>query len=615
MKKKPGIKTVKNGPFVVEEMDQLQASTGREVPVEEPMALCRCGGSSNMPFCDGSHGNNGFKDEKDPRRIERNRSSYIGSGITIHDDRGICSHAGFCTDELPNVFRMRTEPWIDPDAEDVEKIISTIRKCPSGALSYTIDENLYDTFSDQPKIQAIAEGPYYVSGSLSFDNEEELASKEHYALCRCGHSKNKPFCSGEHWYVGFDETGLIREPQHQIHKKPEEIGKNEQIYELAKSGESKNTAMSTLKAYPGWEHLLFTAAQLNRMPLNEEEPVNLSTVIGKNCRKPLDLALPFYVSHMSYGAISKEAKVALATGSAIMDTAICSGEGGFLAPERESAKHYIYELGTAAFSHDEAAIAKADAVEIKIGQGVKPGVGGHLPAEKVTKEIAMIRHLEPGQDSVSPGRFSRIDTIEDLDKVMQWIRSINPDVPVGIKIATGQIEEDVWAALRAKPDFITIDCRGGATGSSPGFLKDNVGVPAVYAIPRAKKIILEAGVDVALMATGGFRTSADIAKGLALGADGIALATASLIGIGCIQARICHTGKCPVGIATQDEKLRVLLKHNRAVQGLVNLYKTLAEELRVFCRISGKQDIHMLGVEDLMSNSEQIVKATGVRNM
>jgi glutamate synthase domain-containing protein 2/uncharacterized Fe-S cluster protein YjdI len=594
MKKKPGIMTVRNGPLVVEDLDKLLASTGREVDVEGPLAICRCGGSSNMPFCDGSHGSNGFEDEKKPQRIDRKRSSYIGRGITIHDDRGICSHAGFCTNELPSVFRMREEPWIDPDAEDVEKIISTIRKCPSGALSYTVDETLYDNFSEQPNIQAIAEGPYYVSGSISFDKEEELASKEHYALCRCGHSKNKPFCNGEHWYVGFDDTGLIREPQHQIHKKPEEIGENEQIFELARSGKSKNTAMSTLRSYPGWEHLQFAAAQLNRMPLNEDVSVGLNTVIGKNCRKPLRLALPFYVSHMSYGAISKEAKVALATGSTLMDTAICSGEGGFLAEERENAKHYIYELGTAEFSHDETAIAKADAVEIKIGQGVKPGVGGHLPAEKVTPEIARIRHLEPGQASVSPGRFSGIDTIEDLDKVIKWIRSVNTDVPVGVKIATGQIEEDVRAALGAKPDFITIDCQGGATGSSPGFLKDNVGVPALYAIPRAKKIILETGADVALMATGGFRTSADIAKGLALGADGIALATASLIGIGCIQARVCHTGKCPVGIATQDEKLRVLLKHDRAVQGLVNLYKTLADELRVFCRISGKRDIHLL---------------------
>ncbi|QRN86189.1 CDGSH iron-sulfur domain-containing protein [Clostridia bacterium] len=612
MNKKPKILTVNKGPLVIQDLESIHADTGREVSIDTPVALCRCGGSENSPFCDGNHAKINFNDEKAPNRIERKKSSYIGHGITIHDDRGICSHAGFCTDELPKVFRMHEEPWIDPDAECVEKIIETIRKCPSGALSYSIDGTLFDEYSEQPSIKTVARGPYYVSGSVEFDHEDELASKEHYAVCRCGSSKNKPFCSGEHWYIGYDDTGLIRTPANRMHKKPMLLEANEIVHNMVQQGVSENTAMSTLQPYDGLDTVLFKAAQLNRMPLNEDVPVKLATVIGKNCRKPLRLSLPFYISHMSYGAISKEAKKALAVGSSIVDTAICSGEGGYLALERENAKHYIYELGTAEFSHDEKAIAKADAVEIKIGQGVKPGVGGHLPAEKVTEEIAKIRHLKPGQDSVSPGRFSGIDTIDDLIKVVNWIREINPDIPVGIKIATGQIEEDIRFALKAKPDFITIDCRGGATGSSPGFLKDNVGVPAIYAIPRAKSVMAKEGAEVSLVATGSFRTSADIAKGLALGADAIALATASLIGIGCIQARVCHTGKCPVGIATQDEKLRTLLKHEKSVNGLVNLYNTLAEELRVFCRVSGKRDIHKMGTEDLMSTSETIASAIGI---
>lgn len=612
MKKKPKILTVKKGPLVIHDLEKIHASTGREVSIEAPLALCRCGGSGNLPFCDGSHAKIDFHDEKYPNRIERKRSSYIGHGITIHDDRGICSHAGFCTDELPKVFKMHDEPWIDPDAESVDKIIDTIRKCPSGALSYSIDNTLFDDYSEEPAIKTVARGPYYVTGSVEFDHEDELASKEHYALCRCGSSKNKPFCSGEHWYVGFDDTGLIRTSANRMHKKPKPKEMNETVQNMAQNGVSANTAMSTLQPYDGFEKVLFKAAQLNRMPLNEDIPVSLETVIGKKCSRPLKLSLPFYISHMSYGAISKEAKRALAVGSSIVDTAICSGEGGYLAVERENAKHYIYELGTAEFSHDEKAIAKADAIEIKIGQGVKPGVGGHLPAEKVTAEIAKIRHLKPGQDSVSPGRFFGIDNIDDLKNMVKWIREINPEVPVGIKIATGQIEEDIRVALEAKPDFITIDCRGGATGSSPGFLKDNVGIPAIYAIPRAKSIILKEGAEVSLVATGGFRTGADIAKGLAMGADAIALATASLIGIGCIQARVCHTGKCPVGIATQDEKLRTLLKHEKSVKGLVNLYNTLAEELRVFCRVSGKADIRKMSIEDLMCTSESIARATGI---
>jgi len=309
---------------------------------------------------------------------------------------------------------------------------------------------------------------------------------------------------------------------------------------------------------------------------------------------------------MSFGALSKEAKVALAAGSAQVGTAMCSGEGGLLPESRKAARKYIYELGTASFSHKDEAIRQADAVEIKVGQGVKPGVGGHLPAHKVTEEIAETRGLKPGEDSVSPGRLAGVNKLEDLKKMVSHIKNITNGKPVGIKLAAGRVEDDLAFALEAGPDFITFDCRGGATGSSPKFLKDNVGIPPVFVIRRARKYLDKVNSEVTLCVTGGFRDSSDIAKALALGADAVALATASLISIGCIQARVCHTGTCPVGITTQNEQLRRLVVHSRAVNGFVNFYTATNNELKVFARSNGVDDIHKLQLSDLLTDSKTV---------
>jgi glutamate synthase domain-containing protein 2 len=318
---------------------------------------------------------------------------------------------------------------------------------------------------------------------------------------------------------------------------------------------------------------------------------------------------------MSYGAISKEAKVALAKGSTLVDTAMCSGEGGMLPESRQAARHYIYEQGTAAFTYDEAIMKQADAVEIKIGQGVKPGLGGHLPQEKITSEIAGIRKLEKGEAAVAPARLAGIDEIRDLVKRVARIREITDGVPIGIKIATSHLEEDLAMALMAEPDFVTIDCRGGATGSTPKFIKDNVGIPAIFAIRRARRFLDKLNSEVTLCATGGFRDSSDIAKGLALGADVIALATASLIAIGCLQSRICHTGKCPAGIATQDEVLRSLFNEEKALLQFKNFYTGTANELKAFARINGRDDIHRLAVSDLMTISNEVALHTDIEHV
>lgn len=203
--KKPTIECAKNGPYVVKGLDKLHDWQNEPVEIKSVVALCRCGASKNKPFCDGSHAQVGFSDQKSEDRVEDRRDDYVGKKITIHDNRGICSHAGFCTDGLPSVWRMNAEPWIDPDGAPVEKIIETIKKCPSGALSYSIEGKEYRDQKREPAVRVTKDGPYYVTGGVELTNISpgQGASKEHYALCRCGGSKNKPFCDGTHWYIDF----------------------------------------------------------------------------------------------------------------------------------------------------------------------------------------------------------------------------------------------------------------------------------------------------------------------------------------------------------------------------------------------------------------------------
>lgn len=608
--KKKVISTSVNGPLVVKNVNSLTEANGKVFSLDKKtIALCRCGESDSKPFCDGTHGKVGWTDEKLEGRQPRKVDQYVGKEIVIHDDRGICSHAGFCTSGLPKVFRMRTEPWIDADAETVDKIVEVIKKCPSGALSYSIDGVLHNEFAKNPEISITENGPYLIKGTIDLQDQDKPESEEHFALCRCGKSRNKPFCDGQHWYHKFRDAGKV---------KPIGLNANEKvanIQRLAESGESENSAMSTLRTFPTFETLVFKGAQLHKMPLNEDVEVNTKTIIGKTAKQPLELEMPFYVSHMSFGALSREAKIALAKGSEMVGTAMCSGEGGMLPEARKASTKYIYELGTAAFSHIDSVIAQADAVEIKIGQGVKPGLGGHLPADKVTEEIANIRNLKIGEASASPGRLSGVNNLEDLQKKVAHIKEITGGKAVGIKFAAGHIEEDIEFALKAKPDFITIDCRGGATGSSPKFLKDNVGIPPIFVIRKARKYLDKVNSDVTLCLTGGFRDSSDIAKAIALGADAVALATTSMIAIGCIQAKVCHTGTCPVGIATQNEQLHELFDEEKALTQFKNFFTGTNRELKVFARTNGIDDIHKLAVTDIITDNKTVADFTDIEHI
>lgn len=386
----------------------------------------------------------------------------------------------------------------------------------------------------------------------------------------------------------------------------------EEIHQMAVTGKTIGSSMGTQMNMPGWDDILILGAQLNPAPLNEEEHVVTTTIIGKNAKKPMILDNPVYVSHMSFGALSKEIKVALAKGSAMARTAMCSGEGGILPEERDAAYKYIFEYIPNKYSVTDENLQNADAIEIKIGQGTKPGMGGHLPGDKVTPEIAKLRGKKPGEDVQSPSKFPELNTKEDLKEMVDMLRRRSDGRPIGIKIAAGRIERDLEYCVFAEPDFITIDGRGGATGSSPMFLREATSVPTVYALYRARKYLDSVHSDISLVITGGLRVSADFAKALAMGADAIAVASAPLIAAACQQYRICGSGNCPVGIATQDENLRKRLKVDAAAKRVSNYLNVSLEELKTFARITGHHSVHDLSADDLVTINHEISEYTSI---
>ena len=385
-----------------------------------------------------------------------------------------------------------------------------------------------------------------------------------------------------------------------------------EIHEMAVTGKSAIEAMGTQMDMPNWDDILVLGAQLNPMPLDEHADVSLKTVIGKHAQKPMVLDMPVYISHMSFGALSKETKIAMAKGSAAAGTAMCSGEGGILPEEKAAAYKYIFEYVPNLYSVTDENLKTSDAIEIKIGQGTKPGMGGHLPGNKVTPEIAKVRDKTVGEDVISPSKFPDINSADDLRKLVSDLRTRSEGRPIGIKIAAGRIEKDLEFCVSAEPDFITIDGRGGATGASPAIIRDSTSVPTIYALYRARKYLDSINSDIDLVITGGLRVSSDFAKAIAMGADAVAIASAAMVAAACQQYRICGTGMCPVGMATQDEKLRERLHIDAAAKRVENYLTCSANELRTFARITGNTDIHALSVDDLCTINSEISEHTNI---
>lgn len=388
------------------------------------------------------------------------------------------------------------------------------------------------------------------------------------------------------------------------------------IHRMAETGRSIIEPMRTRQPTFSWDDILIKGAQLARLPLNHDQTVSTRTVIGPRAAQPLVIESPVFITHMSFGALSREAKVALAKGSAAVRTAMCSGEGGILPEAFDCAHRYIFEYVPNEYSVTEENLKNAHAIEIKFGQSAKPGMGGHLPAHKVTREIAEIRGAAEGADIISPAHFKDILNREDLKNKVAWLRDVSGGRPVGIKFAAGNIEADLDVALYARPDFITIDGRAGATGAAPKFVKSAASIPTIFAIYRARKHLdANDAMGVSLIATGGLRISPDFAKAIALGATAVAIGTTALITLGCRQFRICDTGRCPMGITTHDPALRKRLNIDTAAKRLENFLQATNEELKNFARLTGNDGIHKLSVNDLCTTNSEISEHTQIEHV
>ena len=364
---------------------------------------------------------------------------------------------------------------------------------------------------------------------------------------------------------------------------------------------------------PKWEDIQFLPAQLSRKPLLDEDPVQTKVVIGPRAKKPLALDIPFFVSDMSFGALSKEAKIALSKGAEMSGTGICSGEGGVLPEEQANNSRYFYELASAKFGFSWDLVKGSKAFHFKAGQGAKTGTGGHLPGAKVTEDIAAARGLEVGQTAISPATFSDLRTPEDFKKFADEVREKTGGIPIGFKLAASRIEEDIDLALEASADYLILDGRGGGTGSAPTILRDNINVPTIPALARARRHLDKLGAtDVSLIITGGLRVPEDFAKALMLGADAIAVSNAALQAIGCLGMRACGTNNCPVGIATQKENLRARQEIDKSAEQLKNFFLAANDLVKVIARSIGYSDIKDFKDSDLVTLDYNMHRLTGI---
>ncbi len=403
-----------------------------------------------------------------------------------------------------------------------------------------------------------------------------------------------------------------------LHGAPEEphVGS---IQELAKNGLSKfghhgpTGAMGVPRQdLPTWDDLQIITAQMATKPLLDDVAVNTAVTIGPRAAKPLQLDIPLFVSDMSFGALSAEAKTALAKGAEIAGTGICSGEGGMLPAEQEANSRYFYELASARFGYSLDKVAKCQAFHFKGGQGAKTGTGGHLPGEKVDAVIAEVRGLEPGTPAISPATFSDLHTPEDFKAVADEVREVTGGVPIGFKLSAQHIEADIDFALAASADYIILDGRGGGTGAAPLIFRDNISVPTIPALGRARRYLDKVSPTTTLIITGGLRTPADFAKALALGADAIAVSNAALQAIGCLGMRACNSNNCPVGIATQKENLRARLMIDQSAQQLARFFGAATELLEVLARACGHDSLSGFSSNDLTSWKRDVADLAGV---
>jgi methylamine---glutamate N-methyltransferase subunit C len=364
---------------------------------------------------------------------------------------------------------------------------------------------------------------------------------------------------------------------------------------------------------PSWDDIQIVTAQLATPPQLDDVPVGTEVVIGRNTRRPLTLKIPLIVSDMSFGSLSQPAKTALARGAERAGTGICSGEGGMLAEEQAGCSRYFYELASARFGFAWDKVMRVQAFHFKGGQAAKTGTGGHLPGRKVSAKIAETRGLKVGEDAISPARFPEWTEVSQFKAFADEVRERTGGIPIGFKLSAQHIEQDIDAALAIGCDYIILDGRGGATGAAPLIFRDNISVPTIPALARARRHLDQAGrKDVMLIITGGLRTPADFAKALALGADAVAIANSAIQAIGCIGMRACHTNNCPVGIATQNPRLAARLDVEQSAERLARFLETSVELMKILARACGHTHLNQFSLDDLTTWKEEMARLSGV---
>jgi glutamate synthase domain-containing protein 2 len=391
------------------------------------------------------------------------------------------------------------------------------------------------------------------------------------------------------------------------------------IQQLAKDGLTKfghhgpTAAMGVPRQnLPEWDDIQFITAQLATLPQLDDVAVGSEIVIGPNAKKPLKLNIPLFVSDMSYGALSEEAKTALSKGAELAGTGICSGEGGMLPEEQANNSRYFYELASARFGYSIEKVKKCQAFHFKGGQGAKTGTGGHLPGCKVKGKIAEVRGLKEGESAISPPRFPDWDDISFIKEFAAMVKEETGGIPVGYKLSAQHIEKDIDAALEVGCDYIILDGRGGGTGAAPLIFRDNISVPTIPALARARKHLDATYPSISLVVTGGLRLPADFAKALALGADAVAVSNSALQAIGCLGMRACHSNNCPVGIATQKKDLRSRLIIDESAQRLANFFGASVDLMKVLARACGHTHLNDFNADDLTTFKRDMAYLTGI---
>lgn len=459
----------------------------------------------------------------------------------------------------------------------------------------------YDTgISEYSNDEALPKFSSWLENRIVFVDEEEIAewAKEH----------PQPFDRNAYLGLYADTGGTDAEPH------------NHFIQQLAKDGLSKLGHHGSVAAMgvprdelPLWDDIQFVTAQLAKVPLLDDDSVGTEVVIGPNAKKPLTLKIPLFVSDMSFGALSEEAKIALAMGAEQAGTGICSGEGGMLPEEQAANSRYFYELASGRFGYSMDKVQRCQAFHFKGGQGAKTGTGGHLPGDKVKGKIAKVRGLKEGEAAVSPPRFPDWKDIKPIKEFAAEVREATGGLPIGYKLSAQHIENDIDAALEVGVDYIILDGRGGGTGAAPLIFRDNISVPTIPALARARHHLDRLDrKDITLVITGGLRVPADFAKALALGADALALSNSAIQAVGCIGMRACHTNNCPVGIATQKEHLRQRLNVEESAKQLGNFFTASVDLMKVLARACGHTHFNQFNVRDLTTWKKDMADLTGI---